>query len=165
MAERRRSAKDPKDDEAERDEAERDEAELDEPEDELDEPEDELDEPEDEQEELEDEPEEPEEEPRRTRSKHDGAGHGARRLSAAQAGRAGLRQITELTGKHPEGVTGVRRSEDGWLVTVEVIDDRRIPSSTDILSTYETEIDGDGELMSYRRVRRYSRGHGDDGDS
>ncbi len=158
MAERRRSAKDPEDDEAERDEAERDEAELDEPEDELDEPE-------DEQEELEDEPEEPEEEPRRNRSKHDGAGHGARRLSAAQAGRAGLRQITELTGKHPEGVTGVRRSEDGWLVTVEVIDDRRIPSSTDILSTYETEIDGDGELRSYRRVRRYSRGHGDDGGS
>ncbi|HEX9040716.1 MAG TPA: gas vesicle protein [Trebonia sp.] len=170
MAERRRSAKDPEHDEAERDEAERDEAE-DEPEDELDEPEDELDEPEepeDEREEFEDELEEPEdepEEPRRNRSKRDGAGDGARRLSAAQAGRAGLRQITELTGKQPEGVTGVRRSEDGWLVTVEVVEDRRIPSSTDILSTYETEVDGDGELMAYRRVRRYSRGHGDDGDS
>jgi hypothetical protein len=85
------------------------------------------------------------------------------RLSAAQAGREGLRQITGLTGKDPEGVTGVTRSQDGWLVTVEVVEDRRIPSSTDILSTYETEIDGDGELLSYRRVRRYSRGLGDDG--
>ena len=86
-----------------------------------------------------------------------------RRLSAAQAGREGLRQVIELTGKDPETVTGVERSEDGWLVTVEVVEDRRIPSSTDILSTYEAEIDNDGELLSYRRVRRYSRGAGGNG--
>ena len=92
-----------------------------------------------------------------------GVAEDQRPLSAAEAGREGLVQITELTGKDPEGVTGVTRSEDGWLVTVEVVEDRRIPSSTDILSTYETEIDGDGELLSYRRVRRYSRGLGDDG--
>lgn len=85
-------------------------------------------------------------------------------LSAAEAGREGLRQITELTGKDPESVTGVTRSEDGWRVTVEVVEDRRIPSSTDILSTYETEIADDGELLSYQRVRRYSRGRGDYGD-
>ena len=64
----------------------------------------------------------------------------------------------------PEGVTGVERSQDGWLVTVEVVEDRRIPSSTDMLSTYEAEIDGDGELLSYRRVQRYARGRGDNGD-
>ena len=87
-----------------------------------------------------------------------------RRLSAAEAGREGLEQITELTGKDPESVTGVEPSQDGWLVTVEVIEDRRIPSSTDLLSTYEAEIDNDGELLSYRRLRRYSRGRGDDGD-
>jgi hypothetical protein len=87
-----------------------------------------------------------------------------RRLSAAEAGREGLQQITELTGKDPESVTGVEPSQDGWLVTVEVIEDRRIPSSTDILSTYEAEIDNDGELLSYRRLRRYSRGRGDDGE-
>jgi hypothetical protein len=82
-------------------------------------------------------------------------------LSAAEAGREGLRNISELTGKDPEGVTGVTRSEDGWLVTVEVVEDRRIPSSTDVLSTYETEITDDGELLSYQRVRRYARGRGD----
>lgn len=87
-----------------------------------------------------------------------------RELSAAEAGREGLRQIIELTGKDPESVTGVKRSQDGWLVTVEVVEDRRIPSSTDVLSTYETEIDADGELLSYRRVQRYSRGRGNNGD-
>ncbi len=87
-----------------------------------------------------------------------------RRLSAAQAGREGLEQVIELTGKDAESVTGVKRSKDGWLVTVEVVEDHRIPSSTDILATYEAELDGDGELLSYHRTRRYSRGAGDDGD-
>jgi hypothetical protein len=82
-------------------------------------------------------------------------------FTARQAARAALRQIMELTAKKAESITGVERKEDGWTVTIEVVEDRRIPSSADILATYETRIDGDGELMSYRRVRRYSRGRGD----
>ena len=148
---------------------------ADEPEDELaDEPEDELaeedDEPEDELAEEDDEPEDElaEEDSRRAR-RNPGRGAGRRprrgsgdRLTAAKAGQAALGQITELTGKQPEGVTGVERGEDGWVVGVEVVEDRRVPSSTDLLATYEIELDMDGELMSYRRVRRYSRGRGDD---
>ena len=85
-------------------------------------------------------------------------------LTAAEAGQYGLRQIAELTGKDPEGVIGVEPAEDdGWLVTVEVIEDRRIPSGTDVLAAYETDIGLDGELLSYRRLRRYSRGRGDGG--
>ena len=83
------------------------------------------------------------------------------RLPAAKAGQAGLQQITELTGKDPEGVSGVEPTDDGWLVTVEVIEDRRIPSSTDLLATYQIELDPDGELVSYGRTRRYARGRGD----
>ena len=83
-------------------------------------------------------------------------------LTAADAGRYGLRQIAELTGKDPEGITGVEPTEDGWVVTIDVVEDHRIPSSSDLLSTYETEIGPDGELVAYRRVRRYTRGRGDD---
>lgn len=101
-------------------------------------------------------------------SAHNG-GNGNRRaahqngsaLTARQAARAALRQMVELTSKHAESITGVERRKDGWTVSIEVVEDRRIPSSADILATYEAEIDGDGELMSYRRVRRYSRGRGD----
>jgi len=83
-------------------------------------------------------------------------------LSAAKAGQYGLRQIADLTGKDPEGITGVEPTEDGWVVTIDVVEDHRIPSSSDLLSTYETEIGPDGELIAYRRVRRYTRGRGDD---
>jgi hypothetical protein len=70
-------------------------------------------------------------------------------LTAAQAARAALRQIAELTGKQPECVTAVESAEDGWVVGVEVVEDRRIPSSSDILAAYETGLDMDGELLSY----------------
>ena len=82
-------------------------------------------------------------------------------LTAREAAKAALRQIVELTAKRAEGITAVQRTEDGWLIGVEVVEDRRIPSSADILATYEATIDADGELMSYRRVRRYPRGRGD----
>ena len=143
---------------------------ADEPEDEFaDEPDDELaDEPEDEL--AEDPEDEFAEEDSGQASGNDG--RGARRsrrgrgdgLTAAKAGQAALRQIAELTGKESEGVTGVEPADEGWVVGVEVVEDRRIPSSTDILATYETELDMDGELVSYRRVRRYPRGRGDDED-
>ena len=83
-------------------------------------------------------------------------------LSAAKAGQYGLRQIADLTGKDPEGITGVEPTEVGWVVTIDVVEDHRIPTSSDLLSTYETEIGPDGELIAYRRVRRYTRGRGDD---
>ena len=78
-------------------------------------------------------------------------------LPAAAAAEAGLRQIAALTGKPAEGVTGVEPTEDGWLVSVEVLEDRRVPSSGDILALYEAELDPDGSLLAYRRARRYSR--------
>jgi len=68
------------------------------------------------------------------------------------------RQLVELTGKEPEGVVGLDRSDDGWKVEVEVLEVSRIPNTTDVLAMYEVEVDGKGSLQGYRRVRRYVRG-------
>ncbi|MFB9200444.1 gas vesicle protein [Nonomuraea spiralis] len=82
-------------------------------------------------------------------------------LPAAEVAGVGLRMMTELTGKEAESVTLVEPSEDGWLVGVEMVEDRRIPSSGDTLAMYEIDLDLTGSLLSYRRVRRYKRGSGD----
>lgn len=82
-------------------------------------------------------------------------------LNAGRAARLGLRQIVELTGKKPEGVAAVERSEDGWSVGVEVVEDARIPSSTDVLALYQADLSERGELEGYRRIKRYKRGQGD----
>lgn len=84
-------------------------------------------------------------------------------LTAAEVARAGAQLIAELTGKSPETVTKVQPNGDSWTVGIEVLEDRRIPSSTDLLGLYEIDIDRSGDLLSYRRVKRYSRGRGDDG--
>ncbi len=84
-------------------------------------------------------------------------------LTAAHAAWAAQRQIAGLTGNQAEGVTGVGPADDGWVVEIEVLEDHRIPSSSDILAAYEAGLDLDGELLSYRRVRRYPRGRTDQG--
>ncbi len=85
-------------------------------------------------------------------------------LSPPEAARAALKYIAELTGKELRGVVSLERSQDGWLIGVEVLEDRRVPSSNDVLGLYLTEIDTDGFLRSYRRTRRYTRGRGDSGE-
>jgi hypothetical protein len=79
-------------------------------------------------------------------------------LSAADAAKAAVHHVTELTGRDAESVVGAERRDDGWRITVEIVEIHRIPDSADILAVYECEVDGEGDLMSYRRVRRYTRG-------
>jgi len=63
-----------------------------------------------------------------------------------------------MTGKDPEGIVSLEQPrDDRWTVGVEVVETRRIPDSTDILAVYEVELDAEGELLAYRRVKRYSR--------
>ena len=81
-----------------------------------------------------------------------------KRISSVRVAALAADQLLELTGKAAEGVTGLQRSDDGWRVQVEVVEVRRIPDTTDVLALYEVEVDEDGELESYRRLRRYARG-------
>jgi hypothetical protein len=81
-----------------------------------------------------------------------------RPIAAADAAQAGLQQVAVLTGREPEGVVSLESADDGWVVGVEVVEDRRIPSSTDVLALYEAELDENGELIGYSRKRRYGRG-------
>jgi hypothetical protein len=105
--------------------------------------------------------------PRRTRSDAERetekrAKSRTRSLKAVDAAQMAMQQVQELTGRQPEGVTSVERSDAGWLVGVEVVEAHRIPNTTDILAVYEAELDESGELVSYRRVDRYPRGRGDE---
>ncbi|HXS63224.1 MAG TPA: gas vesicle protein [Streptosporangiaceae bacterium] len=83
--------------------------------------------------------------------------------TAAAAAQAALDHLGNLIGKQSEGVVAVEPEQDGWRVSVEVVEDRRIPSSADVLAIYQAEIDTAGDLTSYRRTSRYSRGQGDPG--
>lgn len=90
----------------------------------------------------------------------------ARRAPAARgpeyAARAACQRLEGLIGHPAEGVSAVRRTDDGWCVVVDVLEVARIPDTTSLLASYEVQLDKDGELMEYSRVRRYRRGAADE---
>ena len=79
-------------------------------------------------------------------------------MSAGEVARTAAEQLAELIGQQVESVTGLERTEDGWKVEAEVLELRRIPSTTDVLATYEILVDSRGDLEGYRRAGRYARG-------
>jgi hypothetical protein len=85
-------------------------------------------------------------------------------LPAAEAARSAADHIVALTGRQQSSVTSLRLGDDGWVAEVEVVEDRRIPSSEDMLALYRIELDEDGEPLGYERLSRYRRGRGDRGE-
>jgi Gas vesicle synthesis protein GvpO len=79
-------------------------------------------------------------------------------LTAAGVGEVALEHVARLTGKETVGVTFVEPTDDGWQAGVEIVEDIRVPSSSDMLAVYQADLDLDGELLAYRRVQRYARG-------
>lgn len=66
-------------------------------------------------------------------------------------------EFSALSGITPEQISGLRSTDEGWSVLVEVVDLERVPSTTSILSTYRVDADPQGGLVGYERIRRYTR--------
>lgn len=79
-----------------------------------------------------------------------------------EAARHACRSLARLICHRTEGVSAVRRSEEGWRVNVDVLEVPRIPDTTSLLATYAVELDARGRLVEYERLRRYRRGARDD---
>ena len=104
-------------------------------------------------------PEEPEQEARGEASEHeeDDEAEGADAGEAAQIVRQARRELESLLGSQPESVSGFQHVDGKSSVTLEVVDVRRVPESTDVLSSYEVVLDEDRNLVSATRLRRYRR--------
>ena len=98
--------------------------------------------------------EEPRDQPRPAR-------HGAPPSETAEVVRVAREQLGALLGKEPESVSALARIDDGWVVTLEVVELPRVPDSTDVLASYELELDEDRNVIRYARRRRYSRSQAD----
>ena len=71
--------------------------------------------------------------------------------------------LRAVRGMDAESVSGVTRTPNGWKVLLEVVELRRIPESTDVLASYEVELDGDGDFLGFERGRRYHRSQAEQG--
>ena len=72
-------------------------------------------------------------------------------------------QVAQLTGLKPETVSSLSRDGDEqWVVQVEALELTRVPRTMDVLGTYEVTLSDDGELVGFRRTRRYHRASTED---
>ncbi|MFG3346288.1 gas vesicle protein [Streptomyces sp. NPDC048018] len=85
------------------------------------------------------------------------------RVPATEALRLGVQQLTELLGRTPESVSGLKPTEEGWTAQIEVVEIERIPETTSVLASYEVALRSDGQLLGYERGKRYTRAQVDNG--
>lgn len=67
------------------------------------------------------------------------------------------RHLKTFTDYPVDSVSGFGKADDGWRLTVTVVELNRIPPATDVLADYEVSLDAAGDIVNYRRGRRYFR--------
>lgn len=87
----------------------------------------------------------------------DGGGR-SKRLGVRKLAQLAGRELEELLGRPVSAVLGVRPDGDDYEVTLEVVEVDRIPETTSIMGVYKVAVDADGDVLEYRRTRRYHRG-------
>ncbi|CAL9632960.1 hypothetical protein SUDANB15_06106 [Streptomyces sp. enrichment culture] len=85
----------------------------------------------------------------------------SKRPSPMEVLRQARGQLAELTGMEAESVSSFEQTEEGWALEVEVLELERVPDTMSLMASYQVELDPDGQLTGYRRVRRYERGRAD----
>jgi hypothetical protein len=72
-------------------------------------------------------------------------------------------QLHGLIGYNVDSVARFAKADGGWHLSVTVVELHRIPAATDVLASYEVDLDDIGNIVSYHRSRRYFRDQvGDD---
>ena len=66
--------------------------------------------------------------------------------------------LTRLTNRELSGVIGISKEGNEWKITLELIERKSIPDSSDILGIYEMKLDEGGEVLAFNRVKLRRRG-------
>ncbi|MCZ7596148.1 gas vesicle protein GvpO [Hyphomicrobium sp.] len=81
----------------------------------------------------------------------------AKPMRAAEVVVQAMKELAHISGLQADHVSSVACEPDGWHVTVDLIELKRIPASTDVIAAYDAVFAPDGSLLSYHRRRRYFR--------
>ena len=67
-------------------------------------------------------------------------------------------QLAQMTGFKPFAIVGSYKDEEGWHITVDVVELTRIPEATDVIGTYVALLDENGDMMKFEKKRSRLRG-------
>lgn len=60
-------------------------------------------------------------------------------------------QLKETTGLDHSSTIGIKKENDNWRITLEMIEKHSIPDQMDILALYEAILDDNGNLLEFNR--------------
>ena len=60
-------------------------------------------------------------------------------------------ELSKVTGLELGSTLGAAKEEEGWRVSVEMVEKHSLPDQMDILANYEAILDDDGNLISFNR--------------
>lgn len=61
-------------------------------------------------------------------------------------------QLMRTTGLEFSSTLGIKKENESWKITLELVEKRSIPDQMDILAIYEATVDEDGDLIEFRRL-------------
>ena len=67
-------------------------------------------------------------------------------------------QLAQVTGFKSVAIVGSYKDEEGWHITVDMLEMARIPESTDVIGTYVAVLDENGDLVKFDKKRARLRG-------
>jgi len=65
--------------------------------------------------------------------------------------------LHKLTGLEISSTVSAARDEDGWVVSMEVVEKHSLPDGMDILATYQSKLDPDGNMLEFNRAKMRKR--------
>jgi len=78
-------------------------------------------------------------------------------LSMAEVIKKARTELNALTGLEISSTLAANKDEEGWKVTMEVVEKHSLPDGMDILAMYETLMDPDGNMQEFKRTRMRKR--------
>lgn len=78
--------------------------------------------------------------------------------AAAEIVRQAREQLSQLTGLELSSTLEIHKTEEGWQVTIEMIEKHSIPDQMDILARYEVALTDEGSLIAFKRKGLRRRG-------
>jgi hypothetical protein len=67
-------------------------------------------------------------------------------------------QMTAITGLPPDTISRCDRAEDGWMLSIDMLEHRSVPRTQDLLASFEVLLDEEGQVRRWRRTGRFVRG-------
>lgn len=72
-------------------------------------------------------------------------------LTAAQAIEQAEEQLNKLIDRKTSCALGVSKDEEGWHVSLEMLERKAIPEHMDLLAQYDVLLDEDGNIVKFER--------------